>query len=86
MHNCNRTFALLGVCMGISESFHGLFVQEGVTALYVAAQNGHTAILQQLLEAKASVDAKRTVSATLDARLQTVTYCSSHQILAYICV
>ncbi len=37
-------------------------VQDGATALLVAAQNGHCEVVRMLLEAKADVNSKRNVS------------------------
>ena len=39
------------------------FVQDGATALYAAAQNGHLRIVEQLIAAKAQLDIQQKVSA-----------------------
>lgn len=41
-----------------------LFLQDGATALFIAAQNGHVRILEVLLERGAKTDAIRTDGAT----------------------
>ena len=41
-------------------------LQEGVTALYLASQNGHVTTVQLLVEAGASLDVQRNVSCCPD--------------------
>ena len=58
---CERTTA--GACVLIVCHLT-LYMQERVTALYMASQKGHCEVVQTLLEAKADANLKTNVSAT----------------------
>ena len=54
------------VCV-FSPAYHSSLdsVQDGTTALHVAAQNGHLRVVEVLIAAMAQVDIQRQVSSTL---------------------